>query len=204
MSPTRTDKEKYPAKGMKLLEVPDARGFREWLAAHHDCEREVWLVFWKAHTGKRRLTYSEAVEEALCFGWIDSILKRLDDDRYAQKFTPRRDSTKWSPSNRARLRRLIASGRMAEPGLAVVCPEVLASLASPAPEPPRKAPALTAELAAELEGNEKAWQGFQLLPPSQQRLHVGWVMDAKREETRRRRLAEVMALLEQGKRLGLK
>jgi uncharacterized protein YdeI (YjbR/CyaY-like superfamily) len=189
---------------MRLLEVTDAAGWREWLATHHDREREIWLVFWKVHTGRRRVTYEEAVEEALCFGWIDSIVRRLDEERYAQKFTPRSDATKWSASNRARLRRLIAAGRMAAAGLARVCPEVLASLASPAPAPDSREPELGPEVEAELRADGKAWQGFQLLPPSQRRLHVRWIMAAKRDETRRRRLAEVMGLLAQGKRLGLK
>lgn len=187
-----------------LLDPADVASWRAWLTSNHAQARIVWLVFWKKHTGRRTLTYEEAVEEAVCFGWIDSIVKRLDESRYAQKFTPRTDTSTWSPTNRARLRRLLAQGRMTEAGLSRVAPEVLAALDTPAPSGPRIEPTLTGELEQTIRGDLRAWEGFQALPPSSRRLHVAWVMAARREDTRRRRLAEVMGLLAQGKRLGLK
>ena len=76
--------------------------WREWLAEHHDSESEVWLIFHKLHTGVASIDYKEALDEALCFGWVDSLLKRLDDRRYARKFTPRRADSRWSTTNRER------------------------------------------------------------------------------------------------------
>ena len=193
---------------LDLLDVDDQEAWRAWLQANHDGVRGVWLVFWKKHTGKQRLGYEQAVEEALCFGWIDSIVRRLDDDRYAQKFTPRTDCTKWSESNRARLRRLLAAGRMTPAGLAKVDLAVLAALEDGAPTVARAArpepPELPAELEAVLRASEQAWTSFQRLAPSHRRNYVRWIMAATRDETRRRRLAEAVDRLNQGLPLGLK
>ena len=105
--------------------APGPAQWRAWLRKNHGIIREVWLVFYKKHTGKPGVTYGQAVEEALCWGWIDSIIKRLDDERYAQKFTPRADAAKWSASNILRARALILAGRMRSAGLAVISPDVL-------------------------------------------------------------------------------
>jgi uncharacterized protein YdeI (YjbR/CyaY-like superfamily) len=91
--------------------------WREWLREHHASQSEIWVVFYKKHTGKATLTYAEAVEEALCFGWIDSMDKGIDEERYAQRFTPRRKRSNWSESNRKRVLRLIDEERMTEAGL---------------------------------------------------------------------------------------
>lgn len=187
-----------------LLEIESREAWRTWLEAHHDTIREVWLVFWKKHTGRQSVTYEAAVEEALCCGWIDSILRRLDDDRYAQKFTPRTDKAKWSPSNRTRLRRLLAAGRMTPAGLACVDPEVLASLDDPAPPPPTGEPALPPELEAMLRAEPRTGEAFDRLPRGQRRLYIRWITAAKRDETRRRRLAEVMTVVAEGRPLGMK
>jgi uncharacterized protein YdeI (YjbR/CyaY-like superfamily) len=189
---------------MPLLEVESREAWRSWLDAHHGTTREIWLVFWKRHTGKQAVSYGEAVEDALCWGWIDSILRRLDDDRYAQKFTPRTDASKWSPSNRERLRRLLAAGRMTPAGLACVDPAVLASLDDPAPPPPAEEPELPPELDAVLRAEPRARDALDRLPRGQRRLYIRWITAAKRDETRRRRLAEVMALLAEGRKLPMK
>ena len=91
--------------------------WRRWLAEHHASESEVWLVFHKHHTGRASIAYQDAVDEALCFGWIDSLIKRLDDARYARKFTPRKPDSKWSTANRQRYAQLKASGRLMPAGL---------------------------------------------------------------------------------------
>jgi uncharacterized protein YdeI (YjbR/CyaY-like superfamily) len=111
------------SNSMNLLHVTNRQDWRAWLAEHHAAETEVWLVFAKQHTGKPRVSYDEAVEEALCYGWIDSIVRKMDDDHYAQKFTPRKDRTKWSASNLERVRRLLAEGQMTEAGIAVLHPD---------------------------------------------------------------------------------
>src|ERR1700677_2989919 len=95
---------------LATLDVPRRPQWRKWLEAHHSSTSEIWLVFHKRHTAQECLCYDDAVEEALCFGWIDSIVKRLDDDRYARKFTPRKPESRWSTINRQRYARLEAAG----------------------------------------------------------------------------------------------
>jgi SAM-dependent methyltransferase len=104
-------------KDMKTLEVRTRLAWRKWLAKHHASEREIWLVFYKRHTGVAGLEYRDALEEALCYGWIDSVLRRLDDERYAHKFTPRKPGSNWSPTNRRLYARLRERGALAAPGI---------------------------------------------------------------------------------------
>ena len=101
-----------------MLYVTTRDEWRAWLAEHHDTEREVWLVSYKKHTGRPQIPYDDAVEEALCFGWIDSLVKTIDDERFAQKFSPRKGKSNWSESNKRRVRKLVREGRMTEAGLA--------------------------------------------------------------------------------------
>ena len=106
-----------PAKTIKTLEVRTRREWRKWFGEHHDSDSEIWLIFHKRHTGVSALTHDDAVEEALCYGWIDSIIRRLDDSRYARKFTPRKTDFKWSAANRRRYADLELRGLLAAPGL---------------------------------------------------------------------------------------
>lgn len=102
---------------MKTFYAPDRKTWRDWLLKNHDKESEVWLVYYRKITGKPTVTYPEAVEEALCFGWIDSIEKGIDSERFMGRFTPRKPKSNWLPSNRARAKRLIKQGLMAPTGL---------------------------------------------------------------------------------------
>ena len=102
---------------VNTLDVRTRAAWRAWLAKHHATVPEVWLVFHKTHTGTRSMDYEAAVEEAICYGWVDSLIKRLDGNRYARKFTPRKADSAWSPSNRRRFARLEAAGRLAAPGV---------------------------------------------------------------------------------------
>src|SRR5438105_2146468 len=102
---------------MKTFEAWTLEQWRAWLTKHHDRESEVWLIFHKRHTGKESIAYTDARDEALCFGWVDSLVKRLDDRRYALKFTPRRADSRWSAVNRQRYAELKASGRLKPPGI---------------------------------------------------------------------------------------
>jgi uncharacterized protein YdeI (YjbR/CyaY-like superfamily) len=106
------------SQSLELLHVTSRDAWRAWLARHHDTKTEIWLVFHKKHTGQPGVAYGDAVEEALCFGWIDSIVRRLDEDRYAQKFTPRKPKSNWSDSNLRRFARMVGEGRMTAAGLA--------------------------------------------------------------------------------------
>ncbi len=187
-----------------IVEVNDRTAWRAWLSEHHTTVPVVWLLFWKRHTGRQGLSYEDAVQEALCFGWIDSVVKALDADRYLQKFTPRTNTANWSPTNRRRLHRLLAEGRMTEAGLAKVSQEVLTSLDGAPAESARPVVELPASLERVLRSQRRAWEGFQRLSSAEKRRTVGWITAAKRDETRRRRLGEAMSLLAAGKKLGLK
>jgi uncharacterized protein YdeI (YjbR/CyaY-like superfamily) len=189
----------------KTLYVKNREEWRAWLADHYESETEVWLIYYKKHSGKPRVPYDHAVEEALCFGWIDSIVKRIDDEKFAQKFTPRRDYTRWSAINKRRVRKLIRDGRMPEAELA----KIDLALLDEEPQEPRAKPAraeleLPVFIEQALKANPKAWEYFQKLAPSYRRLYIGWIMQAKKEETRQRRLREAVSLLKQNKKLGLK
>lgn len=107
---------------MTLLHPTTRADWRSWLAAHHDRETEIWLVYNKRHTGEPRVEYDDAVEEALCFGWIDSVVRTIDENRYAQKLTPRKAKSKWFPSNRERFARMVREGKMAPAGMAKAPP----------------------------------------------------------------------------------
>jgi uncharacterized protein YdeI (YjbR/CyaY-like superfamily) len=191
------------ARDVPLLEVTTRGEWRAWLARHHDREREIWLVFWKKHSGKPSLPYVEAVEEAICFGWIDSLVRRLDDERYAQKFTPRQAKGCWTELNRRRFARLVEEGRMTAVGLAKG-PQP--NTPYERPRPPRRDPEapVPGDFEAALRAQGGAWENFSRLAPSHRRHYLGWIETAKRPETRARRVAESVARLARNEKLGLK
>jgi uncharacterized protein YdeI (YjbR/CyaY-like superfamily) len=154
-------------------------------------------VFYKTHTRVKSMPYEDSVREALCFGWIDSLIKRLDDDRYARKFTPRQPTSKWSDSNRKRWAELEAAG--------LLTPAALATAPTGNAYAPRPAiPDLPPYIASALKSNPKAWGFFQELAPTYRRHFVAWIHLAKRPETREMRIRESITLLAAGKKLGLK
>jgi uncharacterized protein YdeI (YjbR/CyaY-like superfamily) len=175
--------------------------WRRWLAEHHDSESEVWLVFHKLHTGVASIDYKDALDEALCFGWVDSLIKRLDDRRFARKFTPRRADSRWSDVNRKRYAELEAAGRLQPPGI-----ERPPTDRGYAPPPPRvELPAkLPAYIQTAFRKHPAAKRHFDALAPSHRRRYVAWIESAKRDETKARRLKEAIRLLTAGKELGLK
>jgi uncharacterized protein YdeI (YjbR/CyaY-like superfamily) len=182
------------------LYVSTRAEWRAWLKKHHnDCEG-VWLIYYKKGSGKERIPYDDAVEEALCFGWIDSLMQRIDDEKYIQKFTPRRNNAKWSAVNVRRMRKLIDGKRMTPAGLAVFDMSLLEN--EPAPRP--KELPVPDFLAAALAEHPKALENFNHLAPSYRRNYIGWISDAKREETRQKRIAEAIERLEQNLPLGMK
>jgi len=179
------------------VEVRDRRQWRTWLGKNHASSSGVWLVYYKGHTAVKSITHEDSLLEALCFGWVDSLIKRLDDDRYARKFTPRKRESKWSDTNRKLWAQLKAEGLLAPAGLAAAPTE---NRYGPRPEVPE----MPNYLAQALKANPKAWSFFQSLAPTYQRPFVLWVHTAKREETREKRLGEALRLLASGKKLGLK
>jgi uncharacterized protein YdeI (YjbR/CyaY-like superfamily) len=182
---------------LKTLEVTSRRQWRAWLTKHRASSPGIWLVFYKAHTGIKSIPYEDAVREALCFGWIDSLVKRLDDDRYAIKVTPRKPTSKWSNLNRKRWRELKEAGLLTPAGLAAA-PTNNSYAARPV------IPELPDYIAKALKSNPRAWQFFQQLAPTYRRNFVVWIHIAKRPETRARRIRESISLLAAGKKLGLK
>ena len=188
----------------RTLYVANRKDWRAWLRKNHASETEVWLIYFKKHTGRPRIPYDDAVEEALCFGWIDSTVHSLDEESYAQRFTPRKEKSQWSESNRRRLRKLLAEGRMTKAGLAKVSPEVLENLDKPAPPPEKKELVVPPYIEKAFKSNRTVWENFNNLAPSYRRNYVGWIEQAKREETRQKRLKESIELLKQNKKLGMK
>jgi uncharacterized protein YdeI (YjbR/CyaY-like superfamily) len=182
---------------LPTLQIRSRQEWRTWLAKHHRSSSGVWIARFKTHTGVKSIPYEDMVREALCFGWIDSLVKRLDDDRYAIKVTPRKPASKWSDINRKRWAELEAAGLLAPAGLAAAPTDN-----SYAPKP--AIPELPAYLASELKANPKAWKFFRDLAPTYRRHFVGWIHTAKRPETREKRLRESIRLLAAGKKLGLK
>ena len=179
------------------LDVRTREQWRKWLAKHHASSPGVWLVRHKQHTGIQSMPYEDVVCEALCFGWVDSLIKRVDGDRYALKVTPRKPTSKWSHPNRKRWQELKSAGRLAPAGHAAA-PTANRYAARP------KVPELPAYIAKAIRTNPTAWQFFQELAPTYRRDFVVWIHLAKRPETREKRIRESIALLAAGKKLGLK
>jgi uncharacterized protein YdeI (YjbR/CyaY-like superfamily) len=182
-----------------LAQTPDA--WRAWLSKNHASATEIWLVFNKQHTGQPSIAYADALDEALCFGWIDSLVKRIDDRRYARKFTPRTATSRWSAINRKRYAELRAAGRLQPPGIERA-PTDHGYDPPPGRRPlPTKLPSYIQD---ELAKHPKARRTFGALPSSERRRYFAWIESAKRDETKRRRLAEAIGRLTAGKTLGLK
>lgn len=189
---------------MKKVYVKDRAEWRTWLAANHDKVNEIWLVFNKKETGLASIPYGEAVEEALCFGWIDSIIKKLDECQYVRKFTPRKADSKWSVSNIQRVEVMIQAGLMTPHGMRLVEAAKQNGKWDKPNEKPTLKLQLQPEFAEALRNNPKAKETFNRLAPTYQKQYIGWVEVAKRVDTKRKRITESIRLLEQGKKLGLK
>jgi uncharacterized protein YdeI (YjbR/CyaY-like superfamily) len=189
---------------MKTVEVKDRAEWRAWLAANHDKEAEVWLVYYKKETGKASVAYGASVEEALCYGWVDSIIKSLDDTKYARKFTPRNEDSKWSPSNIKRVEKMMREGLMTEHVLRLV----EAAKRTGHWDAPTRKPTLTFEMPAAfteaLKDNAKAKETFDNLAPTYRKQYLAWIGTAKRAETKEKRIKESIRLLEKGEKLGLR
>lgn len=177
--------------------------WRTWLVENHQAAKELWLIFYKKHTGRSGLTYTEALEEALCFGWIDGILKRIDHEKHTIRFSPRRANSIWSEHNKKRVRKLIREGRMTDAGLAKV-QEAKANGQWDKAAQREDITIVPAELTKALAGNEQARLNFEALAPSYRRQFIYWVAVAKRDETRRKRIEETIDLLVRNEKLGMK
>jgi uncharacterized protein YdeI (YjbR/CyaY-like superfamily) len=176
--------------------------FRAWLEANHATASEVFVGFYKKHTGRRSITWTESVREALCFGWIDGLTRRIDNDSYSIRFTPRKPSSNWSKVNVQHVEELLRAGRMHPAGIA--------AFEARTPEKTgvytyenRHAAKLDTEHEEEFRANERAWEFFQRQPPGYRQMAIFWVVSAKRDETRARRLATLIEDSAHGRRIAL-
>lgn len=171
---------------------PTAAEFRDWLAEFHEVERELLVGYWKRGSGRPSMTWPESVDAALCFGWIDGIRRRIDDEAYSIRFTPRKPSSIWSTANVRRMGELLEAGLVAPAGVRAF--EARRADRSGVYGHERAAPArLEPEHQARLEADPEAWAWFSAQAPSYRRTAIHWVVSAKRAETRERRLAALIA-----------
>lgn len=173
--------------------------FRAWLEAHHTTATEVWVGFYNKKSGKTTMTWSEAVDQALCFGWIDGIAKGIDAERRMQRFTPRRKGSIWSGVNIKKVEVLTAQGLMYPAGLDAYALRTEAKSNIYAHE--QGEVALDAAQEATFRANAQAWEFFQTQPPSYRKNAIWWVISAKQEATRAKRLATLMDDSANGRRL---
>ena len=184
---------------LPLLEVADRAELRAWLEANHTTSAGVRLAIGKKGGSATRITYDEAIEEALAFGWIDSTAGRLDAERYTVRFGPRKRGGTWAATNKARIERLVADGRMTPAGLAVI--EAAKADGSWESIDHVEAMVMPDDLAAALAADPQAQAYWDALPPSQRKLAFYWIGDAKRAETRTARVAKVLQAARDGRRL---
>jgi len=177
-----------------------AAAFRQWLARHHADTGELLVGFYKKDSGKGGITYPEALDEALCFGWIDGVRRSRDAESYTIRFTPRKARSNWSAVNVRHVKRLVAAGRMQPPGLAAYERREADKAGYSYEERPTR---LSPALAKRFRAAKKAWAFFQAQPPGYRRTATFWVMSAKREDTRERRLTTVIQYSGEGKRIPL-
>lgn len=194
-----SEKMKDSEKRPETIHFANRKQWRSWLGENHSAKEGVWLVFYKKHAGKTSLGYEDAVEEALCFGWIDSVTRRVDEEKYILKFSRRKAKSIWSQPNKKRVEKLIKKGFMTKAGLAKVqeaktngswnALNTIDDLRVPN------------DLQEALSLNLKAMENFKGLAPSQKKLFLWWIESAKREETRARRIRETVKLAAKNKRL---
>jgi uncharacterized protein YdeI (YjbR/CyaY-like superfamily) len=170
---------------METVFAQDRAEWRRWLAKNFGRSDEIWLVFYKKASGKQTVPYDHAVEEALCFGWVDGRKKKLDEDCYAFRFTPRKARSAWSKSNLRRVELLIADGKMTPAGLKAYNADDRREVA-PMPT------ALPQVLEEKFRKQRAAWTNYQKFPPGYRRTTAGWVASAKKEETQIKRLQKLV------------
>lgn len=181
----------------KTITVTTRKAWRAWLRKNHQSAEEIWLVYHKKNSGKPRIEYNAAVEEALCYGWIDGIVKGIDEDRYAQRFTPRKPRSPWSAMNKERVRRLIRSGRMTKAGLAAYRrPHANPESHSGTTIPP--------DILAALQRDPDVYKWFRKLPLSYRRIRIGWITSARsRPVVFRQRLRHFLRMTARRKQYGM-
>jgi uncharacterized protein YdeI (YjbR/CyaY-like superfamily) len=181
----------------KTLYITDRKDWRSWLARNHDKEKEIWLIYYRKSSGKPRIPYNDAVEEALCYGWIDSIVKRIDDEKYAQRFSPRRKTSVLSALNKERIRRLINQNQMTAKGLMAV-KHVFDDSS------PTSRCIIKPDILKYLKEDAQAWKNFQEFPESYRDIRIGWIESARtRPKLFHQRLKYFLRMTAKNKRYGM-
>jgi uncharacterized protein YdeI (YjbR/CyaY-like superfamily) len=180
----------------KKLYVVSRKEWRDWLRKNHKTASDIWLVYHKKESGMPRIPYNDAVEEALCFGWIDSIMKRIDGKKYAQRFSPRKPASQLSEMNRERIRRLIRRRKMTPAGLAAVHVALAKGNELTDTIPP--------DILKALRKNKTVWENFRTFPASYRRIRIGWIVGARRRpEIFRQRLRYILRMTGKNKKFGM-
>lgn len=176
----------------KMLYITDKKDWRDWLTKNHDTEKEIWLVYYKKGSGKPSLPYNDAVDEALCFGWIDSTIKKIDEESRAQRFTPRQPKSPLSEMNKERVRRLVKAGKMTPTGLLAAGDISTEKFKIPS------------DILKALRDDKQVWRNFQSFPESYKRIRVGWIAAArKRQEEFNKRLNYFLIMTARNKKYGM-
>src|SRR4030066_584305 len=176
--------------------------FRKWLEKNHAKQKELWIMFYKVHTNKKSVRYNEAVEEALCFGWIDGIVKRIDDEKHAQRYTPRKTRSILSNVNKERAKRMIAEGKMTDAGLQKIKEAKKNGWWNKAYSFEVEN-IMSLEMKKVLMSDKEAWNNFQNFGKSYQNTYIFWVNYAKREETKKKRIQLVLERAKQNQPPGI-
>ncbi len=153
----------------QTLLAQERNSWRAWLKKNHAKEKEIWLVYLRKSSGKKRIPYNDAVEEALCFGWIDSTVKKIDEEKFAQRFTPRNPKSPVSEMNKERIRKLLKENKMTEAGLQAV------SVFFDPEKDKKEKPVFARDIILEIKKNKKAWKNFQAFPLGYKRVRIGYI-----------------------------
>lgn len=189
---------------MNTITMKSRAEWRTWLSENHERSAGVWLMYYKKGANQHSVEYEASVEEALCFGWVDSIIRKLDEEKYVRKFTPRNEKSRWSALNKKRAEKMIHEGFMTQHGMKKIeAARQNGSWGAKEQRPVLKFERLP-EFAAALQKSKKARETFDRLAWTHQKQYLGWIETAKRPETRERRIAESVKMLEREEKLGLK
>lgn len=175
----------------ETLSVKNRRDWRDWLQVNNESKKEIWLIYYKKHTGKPRIPYVDAVEEAICFGWIDSTVKRVDEEIYVQKFTPRKSRSLWSVLNKERAEEMIQTGLMTQAGLEKI-EEAKKNGRWEEAYSSKKRVEIPDDLSKALKSDQEANRNFKNFADSYKNNYINWINHAIKEETRLRRIKEVV------------
>jgi len=179
------------------LYITNKKDWRKWLVKNHRIQKEIWLIYYRKETGKPRISYDDAVLEALCYGWIDSIIKKIDKESFAQRFSPRKSNSNLSQINKERIRELVKKKRITKYGLKAV-----AHVFNPRTDEPNNF-IIPPKIIKELKANKDTWKYFQKMPSSYQRIRIAYIDGySQQKDIYKKTLAHFIKMTAQNKRIG--